>query len=334
MQILHTDNAPAAVGPYSQAVRTGNLLYCSGQIALDPATGQLAGDTVAQQAEAAMKNVAAVLAEAGLTFDNVVKTTCFLKDMADFASFNEVYATFFTGNKPARSCVQAALPKAALCEVEVIAEFPQKEECSPAGVPDRTSSHMESFRDLVAGARSYRRFNAAEKMSREELEALVDLGRMSPCGANRQAIRYALCCDQEKNAQIYDCIGWAAALPDWDGPEPQERPTGYILMLYDLSLQKAAGVNEGIAAQSIFLGAREMGYGGCMLMNIKKERLLEIFGLDPAKYGVSMLIALGVPVEKVKMVPVRNNDTNYYRDENQVHYVPKRSLEEVIVARL
>ena len=123
MQVLHTDKAPAAVGPYSQAVRTGNLLFCSGQIALDPATGLLAGSTTAEQARKALENVSALLAEAGLTFDNVVKTTCFLKDMGDFGSFNEVYAEFFPNSKPARSCVQAALPKGALCEVEVIAEF-------------------------------------------------------------------------------------------------------------------------------------------------------------------------------------------------------------------
>ena len=192
----------------------------------------------------------------------------------------------------------------------------------------------EMMTELVAGARSYRRFDATKKMTAEELEALVNLGRMSPCGANRQAIRYAVSCDEKKNAEIYETIGWAAALPDWDGPEPGERPTGYILMLHDLSLAKGAGVDDGIAAQSIFLGARAMGYGGCMLMNIKRDRLMEIFGLDPEKYGISMLIALGVPVETVKMVPVKDGATKYYRDENQVHYVPKRSMEEVLVKEL
>ena len=118
---IHTDNAPAAVGPYSQAIAAGGMLYTSGQIALDPATGEIVGDDVKAQAEQVMKNLAAVLAEAGISQENVIKTTCFLKDMGDFGAFNEVYGAFFT-EKPARSCVAVkTLPKDVLCEVEVIA---------------------------------------------------------------------------------------------------------------------------------------------------------------------------------------------------------------------
>ena len=120
-KIISTTNAPAAVGPYSQAVQAGNTLYCSGQIGLDPATGAMSGDDIRTQTEQVMKNIAAVLAAAGTGFENVVKTTCFLADINDFAIFNEIYANYFTG-KPARSCVAAAaLPKGALVEVEVIA---------------------------------------------------------------------------------------------------------------------------------------------------------------------------------------------------------------------
>ena len=121
MEIMHTDKAPAAVGPYSQAVKTGNLLFCSGQIGLNPATGEMVGTTVAEQAKQVMENVKALLENAGATFDNVVKTTCFLADMADFAAFNAVYEKYFT-SKPARSCVAVKqLPKNVLCEVEAIA---------------------------------------------------------------------------------------------------------------------------------------------------------------------------------------------------------------------
>ena len=117
---IHTDNAPAAVGPYSQAI-AGGMLYTSGQIALDPATGEIVGDDIKAQAEQVMKNLAAVLTEAGTSQENVIKTTCFLKDMGDFGAFNEVYGAFFT-EKPARSCVAVkTLPKDVLCEVEVIA---------------------------------------------------------------------------------------------------------------------------------------------------------------------------------------------------------------------
>ena len=120
-KIISTTNAPAAVGPYSQAVMYGDTLYTSGQIGLDPATGAFAGDDIATQAKQVCENLKAVLAEAGMTFDNVIKTTCFLAEISDFAAFNAIYADYFV-SLPARSCVAAKdLPKGALCEIEVIA---------------------------------------------------------------------------------------------------------------------------------------------------------------------------------------------------------------------
>ncbi len=121
MKMTHTDNAPAAIGPYSQAWTAAGLVFTSGQIPVDPATGAIP-QGIAAQAEQSCKNVGAILTAAGTGFDKVVKTTCFLADIADFAAFNEVYAKFFTG-KPARSCVAVKdLPKGVLCEVEAIAE--------------------------------------------------------------------------------------------------------------------------------------------------------------------------------------------------------------------
>ena len=118
---ISTPAAPAAIGPYSQAIRCGNLLFTSGQIPLDPATGTVVGDNIREQAERVMQNLGAVLTAGGSSFENAVKTTCFLADMGDFATFNEVYATYFTTN-PARSCVAVkTLPKGVLVEVEVIA---------------------------------------------------------------------------------------------------------------------------------------------------------------------------------------------------------------------
>lgn len=122
MEKIFTQQAPAAIGPYSQAVRTGNLVYTSGQIPIDPATGAIEAPDIAGQTEQVMKNLQAVLEAAGSSLGRAVKTLCFLKNMDDFAAFNEVYARYFTG-KPARSCVAvAALPKGALVEVEVVAE--------------------------------------------------------------------------------------------------------------------------------------------------------------------------------------------------------------------
>ena len=121
MKTIYTEKAPAAVGPYSQAVVINGLVYTSGQIALDPTTGELVGTTIEEQAEQVMKNLVAILEAAGTKPENAVKTLCFLTDINDFAAFNAVYARYFT-EKPARSCVGIqSLPKGAICEVEVIA---------------------------------------------------------------------------------------------------------------------------------------------------------------------------------------------------------------------
>lgn len=118
---ISTDKAPAAIGPYSQGIIANGMLFASGQIPLNPATGSIEGEDISAQAELVMKNIGALLAEAGTDYTQVVKTTCFLADMGDFAAFNEVYAKYFT-EKPARSCVAVkTLPKNVLCEVEVIA---------------------------------------------------------------------------------------------------------------------------------------------------------------------------------------------------------------------
>ena len=123
MKVVYTDKAPAAIGPYSQAIVLNDVLFTSGQIPVDPATGEIVGDTIESQAEQVMKNLDAVLKEAGTSFENAVKTTCFLADMGDFAAFNSVYEKYFT-QKPARSCVAVKqLPKDVLCEVEVIASL-------------------------------------------------------------------------------------------------------------------------------------------------------------------------------------------------------------------
>ena len=122
MTVISTPSAPAAIGPYSQGMTVGNLVFCSGQIPVDPATGHIP-QGIAAQAEQSCRNVAAVLAAAGSDITKAVKTTCFLADMADFAAFNEVYAKHFTG-KPARSCCAVkTLPKNVLCEIEAIAEL-------------------------------------------------------------------------------------------------------------------------------------------------------------------------------------------------------------------
>lgn len=121
LEVTNTKKAPAAIGPYSQAIGFGNILFTSGQIPLDPSTGEVVGSNIKEQATQVMKNISAILEANDINFENVIKTTCFIANMSDFASFNEVYAKYFVSN-PARSCVAVKeLPKGVLCEVEVIA---------------------------------------------------------------------------------------------------------------------------------------------------------------------------------------------------------------------
>ncbi len=186
--------------------------------------------------------------------------------------------------------------------------------------------------DYVTKARSYRRFYGEKEISMKQLEELVELARLSPCAANKQSLKYILVCDRDTNEKIFPLIGWAGYLQDWDGPVDGEHPTGYIIMLRDTSVPQGIPIDEGIAAQSIFLGAAEAGLGGCFIGNVKKKELKEIIGLSD-QYEIALLIALGVPKETVVIDEMKNNDVKYYRDETMVHHVPKRSQKEIIVKK-
>lgn len=187
------------------------------------------------------------------------------------------------------------------------------------------------IKELVKKSRSVRRFHEECPVTKEQLAELVDLGRLSPSGGNKQYIKYVTVCSPEKNEQVYDCVGWAGYYKDWDGPEKGERPAAYIILLRDQQIQPNMTVDEGIAAQSIFLGATDMGLGGCMMMNCDRKKLLNYLELDEERFVISMVIALGVPKEIVVIEEIENDDIVYWRDENAVHHVPKRSLEEVLV---
>lgn len=188
------------------------------------------------------------------------------------------------------------------------------------------------FKDLVAKNRSYRRFVEAEKISKDTLTELIGLARLVPSGANAQALKFMPINTEEANAAMFPTIGWAGALPDWDGPVAGERPSAYIIVLCDLSIGKNKQTDVGIVAQTILLGAVEKGLGGCMLGNIKRTEIAERFNIDTEKYGIELVIALGKPNEDIRIVDVpENGKTTYYRDENTIHYVPKRSVEELIV---
>jgi len=187
------------------------------------------------------------------------------------------------------------------------------------------------IRDLVIKNRSYRRFYQDEKIDRKTLEELVDLARLSASASNNQPLKYILSTDLETNALIFPHIGWAGALKDWDGPVEGERPSAYIAVLGDKEVASNFVVDHGIAGQSILLGAVEKGLGGCMLMAIKREPLIKILDV-PEHCSLLMLIALGKPKEKVVVEECASpTDTKYWRDEDQVHHVPKRRLEDMII---
>lgn len=187
------------------------------------------------------------------------------------------------------------------------------------------------IRDLVMGNRSYRRFYQEHSIDRETLTELVELARFSAAATNRQPLKYILTCEPEKNALIFQHLAWAAALKDWPGPSEGERPSAYITILLDKEIGESAGCDHGIAAQSILLGAREKGLGGCMLAAIKRDPFREDMKI-PERYDILLVIALGKPKEEVVIEDLKpGGDFNYWNDENGVHHVPKRTLDELII---
>jgi nitroreductase len=157
------------------------------------------------------------------------------------------------------------------------------------------------------------------------------MARCTASAGNMQSLKYILSADPETNARIFPCLGWAGYLKDWAGPVAGERPTAYIVLLIDESITKKYWCDDGIAAQTILLGAVERGLGGCMIGSIKKEGLrseLEI----PEHLKIQLVIALGKPAETVVMEDLEpGGDIKYWRDENDIHHVPKRMLEELII---
>lgn len=187
------------------------------------------------------------------------------------------------------------------------------------------------FYDLVCETRTRRRFVQASRIPGDVLLELADMARQTSSVANLQPLKYVLSNEPEMNEKIFSTLGWAAYLKDWPGPEPGERPAGYIVILQDESIAKKVDCDHGIAAWTIMLGAADQGLGACIFGNVKHQRLGEILEL-PEGLSIMLVVALGEPAETVVMEDVRDGDIRYYRDENGVHHTPKRSLEEVVRA--
>jgi nitroreductase len=187
-----------------------------------------------------------------------------------------------------------------------------------------------NFREIVLQTRSYRRFDESDRIGREKLVKLVDLARLSPSATNRQSLRYLVFDSADECSGIFPATAWAGYLKEWPGPEPGERPTGYIILLGDSETKDSFGIDHGIAAQTIMLGATVMGYGGCMIGSIKKEMLRNFLSI-PDRYEILLVLALGRPVEKVVLDDIKENDFKYWREADGTHHVPKRTLKEVLL---
>lgn len=186
------------------------------------------------------------------------------------------------------------------------------------------------LKDLVLSNRSYRRFDESHRIELKTLELLIDLARLSPSGGNRQPLKYLIYNTPEGCDRIFPYLAWAGYLKEWAGPDKGERPTAYIVVLGDKSVTENFGIDHGIAAQSIMLGATELGLGGCMIQSVRREGLRDEMGL-PDKYEILLVLALGKPVEKVVLEEIKDDDVKYWRDADKVHHVPKRSLEDIIL---
>jgi len=184
--------------------------------------------------------------------------------------------------------------------------------------------------ELVTKNRSHRRFQQSEYINMEQLEGLVELARLSPSAANLQPLKFVLSNDPVRNTSIFSCLIWEDYVKNSRGPAEGRRPAAYIIVLGDTTITKDFSCNHGIAAQSMLLGATEMGLGGYMFAGVDRARLTSLLGI-PREYEVLLVIALGVPRERVVITEARDGNTTYWRDINKVHHVPKRPLGEIIL---
>ena len=188
------------------------------------------------------------------------------------------------------------------------------------------------IRDIILKNRSYRRFYQEVDIKLETLRELVDLARLSAAAANMQPLKYILSCQPQRNALIFPHLGWARYLTGWPGPCEGERPSAYIIILGDTEISRSFGCDHGIAAQSILLGATEKGLGGCMIASIEKEGLRKTLEIPP-RYELLLVLALGKPKETVVIETVgTSGDIKYWRDSKDVHHVPKRPLDDIIIS--
>ncbi len=189
--------------------------------------------------------------------------------------------------------------------------------------------------DTIMACRTYRRFHEEDRIDADLLRSWVDTARFVASSGNAQTLRYAIVSEAAQCERVFSCLAWARALPNWPGPAAGERPSAYIIicqdgnrMLSDLFTAR----DEGIAAQTVMLQATESGYGGCIVASVKKRSLSSVLGLEDTAIQPSLVLALGKPAEEVRVAALPDDGSvSYWRDAADVHHVPKRSLDDVLL---
>lgn len=183
--------------------------------------------------------------------------------------------------------------------------------------------------ELIRTNRSYRRFHQSERITVEQLEKWISLARFSASGRNMQPLKYALSTEESMNNEIFGHLAWAGYLTDWAGPSEGEKPAAYIVVLHDKYISDNYFCDDGIAMQSILLGAVSDGYGGCIIGSVNRAKVAAMLNLPPHLH-ILWVIALGKPAESVILHDLEGDNIRYWRDENNIHHVPKRKLKELI----
>jgi nitroreductase len=186
------------------------------------------------------------------------------------------------------------------------------------------------IRYLVEKNRSFRRFKQSPPVTRQDLEELVDIARISSSGGNLQPLAYFLSCNAETNEAIFECLRWAGYLTTWMGPEPGERPTAYVVILRDNEVTTNYLVDHGIAVEIIRLAATEKGIGSCVIGSLDRGKLRQSLNVA-TRYEILIVLALGIPAEEVVLEPLQDGDIRYWRDPKGVMHVPKRALKDILI---
>ncbi len=188
----------------------------------------------------------------------------------------------------------------------------------------------KELRELMEHNRSYRRFDESRDISTAELEKIVELCRFCASGRNLQPLKYRIVNTPEECGKIFPHLAWAGYLTEWPGPEPGERPTAYIVQCLDEELTGNPMCDDGLQLEAITLGAVSLGMGACIIKSFNKNAIAECLGLNDTLAPLHV-VALGVPVEDVVIEAMKDGDIKYWRDDEKIHHVPKRSLEEILV---